>query len=496
MVTALLGAVVLALGAGGGCRSSSPFDPESDSWQHTLAEHSLRPGAGLDAETTAYLEQVEAALALRAEAIQFASGLQQKLARHEPLSGAELDQLNRGTIRHLESRAALLEVAQRHESWLHVPDELMHRHGITPEQRFHGVLISMSAALVLYDNYALALSIYENDRQLRRILNRRDEGYRIARDELKNVSLSYHSASKRQRVRDALRFYEEHRDALLPGLRGNPDVAYLDALIQSSPSYTFVRYADPVKGANAALKFYRTTITDFGRGIRDVSVGQFSGAFGNMTGIIETRKGYMHGNPAITAAVKRSLRAGDILLEKTPFRLTDKLIPGYWGHVGIWLGTETELRDVGLWEHPLVKKYHAAIRDERLVVEALRPGVQMNTLEHFLNIDDMAALRDPTVQSDPELLKTRLLLTLRQVGKKFDFNFDVQTTDRIVCSEICYVTITDIDWRTEAALGRATISPDNVAAQAINGRLEVVLLYHRAKPIDGDRLGYMRSLME
>jgi len=487
---------ILVLLAGGGCRTSRSFDPESDSWQHTLARHSLCPGAGLEAETTVYLEHVEAALALRAETIVFASDLKRKLARGEPLTGAELDRLNRGTITHLKSREALLEIARSHESWLHAPDELMRRHGITPEQRFLGVLISTSAALVLYDNYALALSIYERDRQLRRILNRRDKGYRIARDELKKVSLSYNSASKRQRVRDALRFYEEHRAALLPGLRDTPNVAYIDALVRSSPSYAFVRDPDPVKGANASIRFYQTIIIDFGRGIRDGGFNQFSGAFGNMLGMVETRKGHMNGNPTISEAVKASLKAGDILIEKTPFRLTDKLIPGYWGHVAIWLGTETELRELGLWEHSLVEQHHAAIRDERLVVEALRSGVQMNTLEHFLNIDDLAALRDPAVQSDPELLKKRLLLTLRQVGKRFDFNFDVQTTDRIICSEICYVTITDIDWQTEAAMGRATISPDNVAAQALSGRLDVVLLYHGAKPVYGDRRGYMLALME
>jgi len=108
----------------------------------------------------------------------------------------------------------------------------------------------------------------------------------------------------------------------------------------------------------------------------------------------------------------------------------------------------------------------------------------------------MAALRDPAVKSDPELLKQRLLLTLRQVGKKFDFNFDVQTTDRIVCSELCYVSITDIDWQTDATLGRATISPDNVAAQALTGRFDIVLLYHKAKPVNGDRRRYMKALME
>ena len=35
------------------------------------------------------------------------------------------------------------------------------------------------------------------------------------------------------------------------------------------------------------------------------------------------------------------MQAGDILLEKTPFRLTDKMIPRYWGHATIWTGHYT-----------------------------------------------------------------------------------------------------------------------------------------------------------
>ena len=235
----------LALGNSGGCRSSEQFDTETESWQHTLDRHSMRPDAGLDAETTEYLKQVEAALAMRAETIQVASGMKRKLARGELLSGAELDLLNRGTVEHMAMRAALLKVAHAHESWLYAPDARMRR---------------------------------EN----------------------------------------------------------------------------------PLCSANDSIKFYQAVISDFGRQIQDSGVGEFSGVFGNM----------------------------------------------------------------------------------------------------------------------------------------FDFNFDVQTTDRIVCSELCYVSITDIDWQTDATLGRATISPDNVAAQVLNRRLDIVLLYHRANPVSGDRRRYMKSMME
>ena len=87
-------------------------------------------------------------------------------------------------------------------------------------------------------------------------------------------------------------------------------------------------------------------------------------------------------------------------------------------------------------------------------------------------------------------------MALRQVGKEYDFNFDVETTDRIVCSELCYVVYTDIQWPTDKTLGRATISPDNVARRAIEGRLDLILFYHDGTRIDDQPLEQMKALME
>ena len=80
----------------------------------------------------------------------------------------------------------------------------------------------------------------------------------------------------------------------------------------------------------------------------------FSMFFGNSVGLIETRRGKLYRRPQLAASIRQELRAGDILLEKTPFRLTDMLIPGFWGHAAIWTGSEEELKALGIWQHPLV----------------------------------------------------------------------------------------------------------------------------------------------
>jgi len=90
-----------------------------------------------------------------------------------------------------------------------------------------------------------------------------------------------------------------------------------------------------------------------------------------------------------------------------------------------------------------------------------------------------------------------LTLAFRQVGKEYDFNFDVNTTEKIVCSELAYVCFPQIDWPTEKTVGRHTISPDNVANLCWNNvPLQLITFYHDGKKVDKDnQLNVLKILM-
>jgi hypothetical protein len=139
-------------------------------------------------------------------------------------------------------------------------------------------------------------------------------------------------------------------------------------------------------------------------------------------------------------------------------------------------------------------RYHEALRAGRTVLEALRSGVELNTLEHFLNIDDLLVLRDPSLTG--ERLNAHLIRAFRQIGKRYDFNFDVTTGDRIACSELIYLVFTDIPWETDRQLGRYTLSPDRVVENALaRGDLEIVLLYIGGKLVTTDAAEVLRERM-
>lgn len=204
------------------------------------------------------------------------------------------------------------------------------------------------------------------------------------------------------------------------------------------------------------------------------------------------------------------LRPLDILLEKTPFRLTDKFIPGYYGHVGIWLGTEKELRENGLWDllphyYQIAKERYSydgppfqdSIRQGKHIVEALRTGVEINSLPHFLNIDDLVVVRANLCEGDisdlkpciaPDAKQKYLIEAFKQIGKNFDFSFDVNTDDEIICSELAYRVFMDIDFNTTRIFNKFSISPDQIAVMATQNKdlFYPILIYYKGKKVSGN----------
>jgi uncharacterized protein YycO len=448
----------------------------------------------LDNEVFEYQKLIEESLVYREYSIEIAKKLKARISNNLPLSGADLHTLNDGIIAHLNLRKKLYHFAEMHECWLDLSDIPNAEYKITPYTRLQGVMLSLSAALTLYDNYLLAISIFEEDDKLRRFLNSEDKGYNKSYDKLADVTLSYNSINNRSRVRKAIHYYEE-KYKQLPRRKQSDRFSYLNLLITQSPSYKLTREYAPFRVLSNKFRFLDAITGDTVISLRDEGVNMFSMIFGNTVGLIESRKGKLHENHAIITKVRNNLQAGDILLEKTPFRLTDKFIPGHWGHAAIWIGSEQELKTLGIWDHPLVRKYHKQIRQGNSVVEALRSGVVMNPLDEFMNIDDLSVLR---LSDNKKTDKVNiLLLALRQIGKAYDFNFDIESTDKIVCSELIYVTFTTINWPTENMLGRYTISPDNIAVKTLgDGPLDLIMLIHDGKIIENRPNIVMAKLLE
>jgi uncharacterized protein YycO len=446
--------------------------------------------AAMERKIARYQVLTEEALSLRAESITYLAYLKEKQRSDQPLLGSEIRVLSSGAAELVHKRKRLWEVATAHECWL---DEPIPKDPQQAHVQALGITMSLAAALTLYDNYLTAVALYRDDAFLRQHINEGDAGFQVPENELRRIALSFASASNRARVRRGLVWFEQHAAYLASS--DNDSERYLAELVEQSPSYAMVRRVRPLNYAGQVMDIIGTVSLDTLHSLEKEGVNLSSMIFGNMVGLVESRRGKLDARQDVLQQVSLGLQAGDVLLEKTPFRLTDSFIPGHWGHAAVWIGTESELRELGLWDHPVVISYHAQIKQGRGVVEALRSGVEMNTLGHFMNVDDLAVLRHRHL--DPEAQRRVILQTLRQVGKAYDFNFDAQSADRIVCSELVYHAYGDVQWPTERKLGRVVVSPDNIAQEAAGGGdFDVALLYHDGSEVREERQQRLAALIE
>lgn len=467
-----------------------------DCWAHAAEAHGQKTESArtdaLDREVEAYQALVEAALIYRAETVRLVDRIKARLDRREPIPGRDLTALNQGLAEHLALRKQFYRMAEAHECWLDMNGPAA---DMTPAQRLKGIMISLSAALVLYDNYLLAISLYQEEPRLRMLLNNKDVGYGIDYGELNRIALAFASEEIRNRVRHGIATYEEAVGTVRDQVAQDRHLLFLDQLIIQSPSYSMTKHLSPLAYLSRKIEFYAPFSVESLLRLKDEGVNMTSMIFGNTVGLVETRRGKLHGREDVAAELVLGLQAGDILIERTPFRLTNSFIPGRWGHAALWVGSEAELQALGIWDDGVVRPYQEAIRSGRRVVEALRSGVQLNPLESFLNVDDVAVLRHDTLT--PSEKAVAILQALRQMGKRYDFNFDVETRDRLGCAELLYHAYGQVDWPTRRQLGRSVIIPDDIAVRALGeGPLVVVQLYNDGERAADDPRQALARLME
>ncbi|MGB0881958.1 MAG: YiiX/YebB-like N1pC/P60 family cysteine hydrolase [Vicingaceae bacterium] len=456
----------------------------------------------VDYEIIEFQNLVEQSLIVRAEMLNIATEIQQN--PDQPIASKNLEFLKENTQLCLDLRDDLYSITNRYECALDATEEELKREHVPEIIRTKAVMLSVAAALTLYDNYLMGALLFENDKRLRRIVNDPDKGFGISANELLDITLAANSIRNQKRMQDGIVFFE-NKSALFKDLNDS-DYGYLKHLIYASPSYNHIKNIGTAGMLKKKFKMFGKISRDVIAELRDDGFDGVSKFFGNSVGLIESRKGKLYHQEQIRKELLEQLQPLDIILEKTPFRLTDKLIPGHFGHVAIWVGNEQELKERGLWEHEVIKPHqkkitpkgkNASSKDGYCIVEALREGVKLSSLDEFMNVDDIAILRPVFKDNITAKEKESLLLTFRQIGKEYDFNFNVNTTEKIVCSELAYVCFPQIDWPTEKTAGRHTISPDNVANLCWNGTpLELITFYHDGEKIDEtNQLNVLKILM-
>lgn len=102
-----------------------------------------------------------------------------------------------------------------------------------------------------------------------------------------------------------------------------------------------------------------------------------------------------------------------------------------------------------------------------IVAESTPNGVVFSKLDHFsasnsaylvLRLKDISYTQSKAMEN---CLK-------KQIGKSYDFKFDIESPDRLICTELVYLVYNKIDWHSQSLFGKKIIYPDNIVETALS----------------------------
>lgn len=210
---------------------------------------------------------------------------------------------------------------------------------------------------------------------------------------------------------------------------------------------------------------------------------------GTVLSHVAWRSGHLRSKQAAQNAIMDVLQPLDIVLVSSKGRRSGQIIPGLFGHAAVYLGTEQELKRLGVWTSPEVQPHAAKVHTRHVFIEADAMGVHLSMPERVLNTDGAAILR-PRFSS----LKQRRKTTrdyFSTMGMKFDFLFDVDSPNCTFCTELIHRVMPQLDLPIMEIYGVRTIMPDSLAVAAIRKEHDLAFVGY----IKGDRKGWRQASM-
>lgn len=420
--------------------------------------NTLRPLRDITGNMNKFTETVKLFNEFRDYDIQLANELLKKIENRSTFSGDDLYQIKTTFRLLIKLNQKVLEAGKMYEyKKVEMADTYSQLNIQNPMARAH--LIYLLANVTVFDHmreiYAL---LFAREGSLRRIIKSTVDDKKT--QPLKEV------AEQLQTVKDIVenkKFIQQLTlvKSILPQIKevfqnDNDTLFALDLMLSNNTSKDISE--GKTKFEISSFEFVDAVVGFFNK-----LTNTLSEVFGNIAGSISWRKGFLFDSETAAELLIADLQPMDMLLEKSPFVLTDKFIPGHFGHAALYLGTKEQLEKIGMWNHPDIIPYQEEIEAGKVILEAVRSGVRISTIEAFMNIDEVTVVRKEDALNNPHTLFEQIQRGMDQIGKDYDFNFDISTLDKIVCSELLYIVYGNVHWPTHYRLGRATVTPDDLA---------------------------------
>ena len=374
----------------------------------------------------------------------------------------EDDRVRQGLLVYRNYRLAAFEIIFRYRDFARITDESL---------RLRCFVVAFAAALVLYEKSLKIIQVTEHQRLLRAKLNEPDAKFDLEAGFFDDVLVGYSSLSNYRALARGDRLWRgQRRSDAFRRLDANPEWRWLGDIIRKKRVIVRKRLVDVLlrRLRYDWRAFWRTAL----RPARQTRYSLQTLLGGRFADVYLVPHPVHVLTPQVLAGLRPQLQPGDVLLCRAEGKLTAALVPGFWSHAAIYLGSRGELEALKVREYS-----HAAARWEEIpenagplgcVIEAVAPRVRICPLETSLQADHVVVLRPNVPRAE---IAAAVGEAFGHLGKPYDFEFDFNVSSRIVCTELvyrCYHRRGPIQFPLVKRLGRFTLSGDDTVNLALD----------------------------
>ncbi|MCH8936313.1 MAG: hypothetical protein IIB90_11365 [Gemmatimonadetes bacterium] len=347
------------------------------------------------------------------------------------LTQEDHDEIRALLVAYLDLRSALLKTV-----WLYRGDNTQAPVAADDPLEARAFLTAYTAAVLLVEKAWLIYDTFRGDPTTREQLDRGDLAWDIPPGTFSNIERSLTNQSVMAELQVALRRFDSDRaagsfpeeapwgDLAARALLSRPAVVEtLDGIGRRRLERTFREMVRQIRAPAAEI----TPVTS-------MAISRFR--FRERP----PHRGLI--SPTQLEDLRAVLKPGDILIERRNWYISNTLLPGFWPHAALYLGSYEELSALGVAADPRAAPHMSDFqgRDELghdfAVLEAIGEGVIFTSFEHSVGEADAVAVLRPMLSDDE--LRDALGRALSHRGKEYDFDFDFETTDRLVCTELIF----------------------------------------------------------
>lgn len=341
---------------------------------------------------------------------------------------------------------------------------------IERDYRHSGFLVAFAAALVLVDAGRFLREHVHHRPIVRAKLNEPEPHFGIPAGTYDTVQASLTRLTHAWHLYQAGLYYSEHQNELRELAREQIFAPLVEIVDRLAPrlevdiaSYTIARMRTRTRQLSTAVR--RDLLHRALYGLQKLA--------GELASNIRVKRSHCPSlPPAVAAALRVTLRPGDVLITRKEHALTNYFLPGYWPHAALFLGDCESLTQLGIAEHvnlrPRWSRLLACDAAEPFrVLEAMKDGVWIRSLASPFAVDAISVLRPRLAQSE---IAEALSRGLFHEGKAYDFDFDFTRSDRLVCTEVVYRSyegISGAHFPLTRRAGRLTLSAEDLIHMAL-----------------------------